>query len=979
MLRTLRAGHALAAVIALVPGLASTPASAIPYPAKIVGEAPWRLAPGEWPQSKSDIKADPDTRFGALPNGMRYAVRRQAVPAHQAALRLWFDVGSLQETDQQQGLAHFLEHMAFNGSKGVKENDMVKMLERLGLSFGGDTNASTNYGQTIYTLDLPQTDAQTVDTSLMLLREAAGNLTLDQGAVDRERGIVLSEERARDTPAYRVYKERLAFLLKGQRMPTRHPIGQVEVLKTAPASQLADFYQRFYRPERAVLIVVGDFDAADMEAKIRKLFGDWTAEGPAGVDPDLGQVAPRKSEAKLVVEPGAAPSLQIAWIAPPDLAPDTRAQRRRDIVEMLGFAVLNRRLAVIARSPEPPFISAGASRGDVSNSAEVTTVAVNTEPGRWREGLAAIEKEQRRAAQYGVRQDELEREITEIRAMLKASVAGAATRRPSELAGQILGSLDDQQVVTNPAQNLAFFEDVVKDLTAAEVSAGLKSAFTGSGPLLFMASPTPIEGGEAALLAELAASQKVAVTPPVAQAQLTWPYESFGPPGKVVESRKVEDLGATFIRFANGVRLTVKPTTFRDDEVMVRVNIGDGLLDLPRDRPNPTWASGAFLEGGLKKITKDDMDRVLASKLYGAGFSVGEEAFVLSGGTRTGDLATQLQVLAAYAAEPGWRAEAFQRLKANSRTIHDQLESTDSGVLSRDLAQLLHAGDPRWAFPSREQLAQAKLEDLQGQIAPNLAEGPLEVVIVGDVTVEQATQAVASTFGALPPRPLQSQVGAEARKVAFPKPTAEPIQLTHKGRADQSIGYVAWPTADFWSDPKRARQTAILGEVMRLRLVEQLREAEGATYSPNIGYTHSLVWTGYGYMAASVEVPPEKLQPFFEAVSKIAADLRTNPISADELARAKNPRVEAIQRARVTNQYWLGELSFVQADPRRLDNTRTLIPEIQAVTVADVQRAAQAFLKDEAAFKLVVRPDPKGVETKQAATAPAVAAAAAAR
>lgn len=956
MLRTPRAGAALAAVIALVPGAFSAPANAIPYPAKIVGDAPWRLAPGAWPQSKSDIAADPDTRFGALPNGMRYAIRRQTIPPHQAALRLWLDAGSLQETDAQQGLAHFLEHMAFNGSKGVKENDMVKMLERLGLSFGGDTNASTNYGQTIYTLDLPQTDAQTVDTSLMLLREAAGNLTLDQAAVDRERGIVLSEERARDTPAYRIYKERLAFLLKGQRMPTRHPIGQVEVLKTAPAAQLADFYRRYYRPERAVLVAVGDFDPAGMEAKIRKLFGDWKGDGAPGTDPDLGQVAVRGTEAKVVVEPGAALSLQIAWVSPPDLAPDTGARRRRDMIEMLGFAVLNRRLSVIARAPDPPFISAGASRGDISNSAEVTTVAVNTEPGRWREGLAAVEKEQRRAAQFGVRQEELDREIEEVRAVLKASVAGAATRRPAEFAAQILASLDDQEVVTSPAQNLAFFETVVKDLKAADVSAALKAAFSGSGPLLFMATPQPVEGGEQALLAEFAASRKVAVTPPAAQAQLTWPYERFGPPGQVVETRRAEDLGAAFIRFANGVRLTVKPTTFRDDEVLVRVNVGDGMLDLSPDRPSSAWASGAFLEGGLQKITKDDMDRVLASKLYGAGFSVGEEAFVLSGGTRTNDLPTQLQVLAAYASEPGWRAEAFQRLKANSRTIHDQLESTDSGVLSRELNRLLHNGDPRWAFPSREQIASARLEDLQGQIAPNLANGPLEVVIVGDVTVEQATQAVAATFGALAPRPLQPSIGPEARKVSFPAANAEPIVLTHKGRADQSIGYIAWPTADFWSDPKRARETAILGEVMRLRLIEQLREAEGATYSPNLGYTHSLVWTGYGYMAASVEVPPEKLQPFFDAVKKIAADLRTKEVSADELARAKKPRIENINRARVTNQYWLSELSGVQADPRRLDNTRSLIPQTEAVTAADVKRVAETFLKDETAFRLIVRP-----------------------
>jgi zinc protease len=350
---------------------------------------------------------------------------------------------------------------------------------------------------------------------------------------------------------------------------------------------------------------------------------------------------------------------------------------------------------------------------------------------------------------------------------------------------------------------------------------------------------------------------------------------------------------------------------------------------------------------------------VLASKVYGARFGIGDDAFILSGGTRTDDLPTQLQVLAAYLAEPGWRPEAFQRLLGAGKTIHDQYESTDSGVLGRDLGGLLHDGDRRWTFPSRQEIAQAKLEDLQGQIVPNLASGPVEVVIVGDTTVEKATEAVARTFGALPARPAPKPAPDSQRKVGFPEGVATPVALTHKGRADQAIGYMAWPTADYWSNPQRARETAVMGEVMRLRLTDELREAQGATYSPSVGYNHSLVWTGWGYMSASVEVPPEKLPEFFSDVQKIAADLRAKEVSADELARAKKPRIEAIQRARVTNQYWLSELSGAQADARRLDTIRQVIPGTERVSVADVKRVAETFLKDDKAYKLVVKPQAK--------------------
>jgi len=958
MIRSLRASLALAAALSLSTSSIAL-AVGLPHLPKFGAQAPTtlpKLAPGQWPQARSDVRADPDIRFGALPNGMRYAIKRQAIPAGQAALRLRFDAGSLMETDAQQGLAHFLEHMAFNGSKAVPEGEMVKILERHGLAFGADTNASTNFDQTIYKLDLPKTDEDTVDTSLKLLREAASELTIAQASVDRERGVVLSEERASDSPAYRVFKSRLEYLLAGQRMPNREPIGKVDVLQTAPAGLIADFYRHYYRPERAVLVAVGDFDPAAMEAKIKARFGDWKANGPAGPEPDLGKVKPRKTEAKLLVEPGAPLSLQVTWVRPPDLRPDTLAKRRADLIDQLGFAVLNRRLSALGRSPQPPFLGAVAFKTDQGHSAEVTMLNLVAQADSWREALAAVDQEERRAVQYGVRQDELDREIAEVRASAQAAVAGAATRRPAQIADEIVGTLADQEVVTSPADDLAFFEATVKGLKADTVSSALKAAFAGEGPLIFMSSPKPVPGGDKALLDEYASTRKVAVAAPTAPHEVAWPYSSFGDPGKVVATKEVTDLDTVFVTFANGVRLTVKPTKFRDDEVLVRVNIGDGLQDLPKDRQSLAWFANAFIEGGLKQIDNEDTERVLASKVYGARFSVGEDAFALSGSTRTDDLPTELQVLTAYVADPGWRGEAFKRQQNAGKTVHDQLEGTDGGVMSRELSGVLHGGDRRFTFPSREDIAKAQLADLQAQIAPHLASDPIEVVIVGDVTVEKAIDAVSRTFGALPARNPSAPPAVAQRQVSFPAATAKPLDFTHKGRADQSIGYVAWPTNDLWANPQQALETDILGEVMGLRLIDELREAQGVTYSPSVSYAHSPTWTGWGYLAASVEVPPAKLDGFFRDVAKIANDLKTTDITADELARAKKPRIDRLERSRVTNQYWLAELSGAQEDPRKLDFIRHIIPGTEKITAADVKHAAELVLKDDKAFRMEVTP-----------------------
>lgn len=943
------------------PSLPSLPkreasAPAVPEAPPLAGPKITDLKPGQWAQELSDIAPDPAWRFGVLPNGMRYALRKNATPPGQASVRLWFDAGSLMEADDQQGLAHFLEHMAFNGSKNVPEGEMVKILERHGLAFGADTNAQTSFDETTYQLDLPKTDADTVDTSLMLLREAAGELTIAPEAVDRERGVVLSEERTRDTPGYRVAIATLSAQMEGQLPPKRIPIGKTEVLKTAPAQRIRDFYEAYYRPERAVLVAVGDFDVDAMEAKIKAKFGDWVGKGANGKNPDVGPVAKRGPTAKLIVEAGAPWSVQMTWTRKPDGLLETKALDERDMLENLAFAVVNRRMQALSRSAEPPFIAGGAFKGDQYGAVRISTFAATAQPTRWREALTALDAEQRRAVQYGVRQDELDREIASMRAGLVAAAAGEATQRTPSLANQLVGTVGDGEVITSPSQNLAFFDQLVKGLTADKVSAVLKSSFAGSGPLVVIAAPSSIEGGEPAILKAYDEIKSQPVTPPAAPGVTVWPYSSFGPTGKVAEQKDVTDLDAVFVRFENGVKLTVKPTKFRDDQVLVKVRTGRGLLDMPSDKQSPLWSGSSFIEGGLKQISAQDMERVLTGKIWNAALGVEDDAFVLNGRTRPEDLSTELQVLAAFATEPGWRPEAFNRIKTAYGTVHDQLQSTTGGIFNRDLGGLMHGGDQRWTFPSREQIASSSLSELRSVVDNPLTKGEIEIVIVGDTTVDKAVAAVADTFGALPARPGDPPLpGAE--KAPFPAPSAQPVLRTHKGRADQAALFMAWRTDDLFSNLQRSRDVSILGQVVQLRLIDELREKQGATYSPNASSTASVTFKNWGYLGVSMEVPPEKLDDVVASIRKIAADLRDKPISDDELERAKKPRIDQIEKARVTNEYWLSALSGAQNDPRLLDATRSVLAGLARVTPADVQKAAKTYLGDDQSWLLLVKPE----------------------
>lgn len=931
---------------------AAPPAATEQTPAQ---QAPIAQAP-EWPQASSDVPADEDVIFGRLPNGMRYAIMRNATPPEQVSLRLHIRAGSLMEREDQLGLAHFMEHMAFNGSTNFPEGELIRTLERLGLAFGPDTNAFTSFDQTVYQLDLPRAEDDILNTAFQVFRDMAGEATLTAEAIDRERGIVISEERTRDTPGLRAARARYAFLMPGQLLPDRFPIGDTTILSTAPRERFAEFYAAYYRPERATLVAVGDFDPAEIEARIQAAFSDWTNLAPDGPEPDRGQPAERGTEARIFVDPGAQSSLQIAWTNPPDLESDHLENRRLDMIRSLGFAVLNRRLTRLARSEAPPFVSASAGRSTDYDSIDTTSIYASVRPGQWPAALSALEQEQRRIVQFGITEAELRRVITERRTAFDTYLAGAGTRRTPALANSLVATAHSDTVFTAPQTDFLIFESVIDGLTAEEVSAALAQAFEGQGPLLFLTSPAAIEGAEAAVMGVLAESLAQTVVEAVADDAPEWPYTDFGAPSAVEDQHDILDLNATVVRFANGVRLVVKPTNFRNDQVLIAVNVGGGTASLPADAPSLTWASGsALIEGGLARLTTEQLQEALAANVYRSTFSNTEDSFRLSGATRPADFLVQMQVLAAYLSDPAWRPEAFERIRGVYAQAFDQIRATPGGVFSREATAMLRSGDARWSFPTPEQVQNARLEDLRALLTDRLAAGPIEVTVVGDVSVETAVAVVGATFGALPPRADEDERHLDVR---FPAPTAEPVRLDHAGRADQAMAFVAWPAPDFREDVREARLARLLADVMRLRLLEELRENQAVTYSPSANATASRAFPGYGYISASIEAPPDRLDGFFADVDAIAADLAATPIDADELDRARRPRLEQLYRSRSTNEFWLSELQGLTLDETgRLAQIRSAAADMERVTPADILRAAQTYLRPDAAWRVTVTPE----------------------
>jgi len=906
-------------------------------------------------QAASDIPADSNVRFGTLPNGMQYAVMRNATPPGQASFRLRIDAGSLMENEDQLGLAHFMEHMAFNGTTNIPENDLLRILERLGLAFGADTNASTGFDQTLYMLELPRTNDETVDASLRIMREQVSEALMAADAVDAERGVIEGEERLRNTPGLRSIKAQLALLAPGQRISQRMPIGDLNIIRNAPRERFVEFYEAYYRPSRATFVAVGDFDVDVMEAKIRAAFESWEPKAADGPEPDLGTVAPRQPETRILVEPGIQSNIQLNWTKAPDLDPDTVAERRDNLITNLGLAVLNRRLGEISRGDNPPFTSASGGSSTLVDSLEIASVSASFNPGGWKAALESIEQEQRRLVQYGVTDAELQREITDYRTALENAVAGAATRRTPALANGIAGAVNGRVVFTSPQTNLDLFNAAVNGLTAAQVNASLQTVFTGGGPLALVVTPVEIEGGEAAVTAALQASRQVPVAAPAAQAALEWPYTQFGAAGTVAERREIAEVGATVVTFANGVRLTVKPTDFRDEQILVSVHTGIGEQGLPTDRSTPQALAPAYVvSGGLGRLTFDELNRVLNGHVYSAGFSVGSDSYSFSGATRPADLGLELQVLTAYLTDPGFRPAPFQQIKGLFPQIVAQQMATPGGAFQVQASGLLASGDKRESFPTAEEVAAWTIDDAKAGITAGLSTGPIDVVMVGDLTVDDAIAAVAPTLGALPRRGPDAQPAPGATELRFPAGTPEPVRLTHNGPAEQTLAYIAWPTTDAVADRTEARRVSVMTEVLKLRVLEEIREKQALAYSPGTGSSASDTYRGYGSVSIRAEIAADKVDPFYAAVQEIVASMKNAPPSEDELNRARLPVIEALRRSQASNEYWLAQLSDVAGTPTDVEQTLTHISDLESVTPADVQALARQYLRDDTAWKAIV-------------------------
>jgi zinc protease len=911
---------------------------------------------GSWPHTGSDLKPDPAITFGALPNGVRYAVMPNPEPPDRISLRLYFDSGSLMENDDQQGLAHFTEHMAFNGTKNFPAGEMVEYFQRLGMSFGGDTNAHTSFKETVYKLELPKPDETMLRDGLRLFRDYADGILFGDDEIDKERGVILSEKRTRDSVESRTMEAGLRFALPDALISRRMPIGTQEVIDQAKRDRFVSYYDKYYTSDRMVVVATGAVTAEKVVPLIEGYFASLKMPETAVPDPDLGSVSLGRGVIAMLHSESEASStdISIETMQPYEKEKDTKEARLKDLRLSVANAIISQRLSILAKKEGAPFMSGNAYATNFLDFVRYAGVQMTCKPEQWEDALRVGEQELRKALVHGFTDAELKEMKAHLRNAYEQAEKSAETRQSRGLADSLVSEIAGGQVSTSPADDLAVFNELIDQITTDHCVEALRKLWKTSDIQVFVAGNLTMEKPEEKILAVYKASKEVEVTAPEEKEDAVWAYTDFGKSGAVVSTETDNELGITRIRFANNVRLNLKKTDFEKNSIRIGARIGGGQLTLPMEKRGlDALASSIYDLGGLEAHSVDDLERILAGKTVGSSFSVGEDAFFLGGRTNMDDFLLQCQLMVASLTKPGYRDEAMRQFEQGIDPLYTQLEHTPMGVYQKEIDPFLKGGDPRFGFPDKAELIKLTVEDVKAWLTKPLAEDYLEIGIVGDFEEEKILEAVAATFGALPKRAETKPDYAEARKLTFPEAGATK-SVDFVSEIPKAITAVFWKTADM-SDIALARRLNVLGSVFGDRLRLKVREELGETYSPYARNVSSDVFKGYGYLFALLTIDPKQAEPLVGIVEKLGTDLGGGEVGEDELERALKPLLTSIDQQLRSNTYWLQTVVLdCQERPEKLAWAKSMKSDYQSVTAAEVTALAKEYLKSGLAVKATV-------------------------
>ncbi len=924
---------------------AAPPATTAPKPA----QTPW-LYEG------SDVPVDTSWTFGVLPNGLRYAVKRNAVPAGQVSIRVRIDAGALHENDDEQGYAHLMEHLTFRGSTFVPDGESKRIWQRLGVSFGSDSNAQTTATETVYKLDLPNSQPASLDESFKILAGMMRQPLITESSLKAERAIVLAELREGESAQMKFGDAMRAHFFQGQQMGKRSTIGTPESLQAATAEKLAAFHARWYRPDKAVVVVAGDATPEKLAELVKQHFGGWIAIGPPAPQPDFGKPVAGGKVADVLADPTLPTQVSIAYLRPWVQKNDTIAYNQQLLVDALAQQIINRRLEAAARQGGS-FLYAQVEQQDVSRSADATLVSVGPLGNDWAKAVRDVRGVIADATTTAPSVVDIEREKKLFANALRTSLDSYPFEAAAKQADDITRAVDIRETVAAPKTVVEVFDGMNGQFTPERLLASTRKLFAGTQVRVMLSAPAAPADAKAKLAAALTAPVARNAKVRLAQTNLSLDaLPKLGPAGTIRSEDRVEKYELERIEFSNGIRALLSPNKAESGQIRMVVRFGKGYQGVSPAKPNLLWAGQFVLgENGIGKLSSTQIDQMINGRRIELSFGIDSDAFQFTSTTRPEDLPDQLKLIATKLEYPGWDPAPVARARALAKQGYDAQEMSAMAVLQRDLEYLLSSKDPRWKSPDPAEIAKMTPKAFQAFWQPLLQTGPVEVAIFGDFDRDKTVTALQQTFGAMKRRP-DSPPAPGALTKTFPAPVAAMTRLTHKGSGDQAAVVVAWPTGGGLDRITESRQLEVLAAVFRDRLFEKFRAEQAVSYSPDMANNWPETFESGGYLMAYSQVRPQDVNRFLDFAQEVATDMSTNLVTTDELQRAIEPMKQSVERASSGNTFWLGQLKGASYNPKRIQVLGHLLSDFTQTNAATLQALAKKYFRADTAWKLTVMP-----------------------
>ena len=891
------------------------------------------------------LPLDPAVRTGTLSNGLKFYIRKNARPEKRVSLRLAVKAGSLEESDDQLGLAHLIEHMAFNGSEHFKSGEVFSYFERVGARLGPHVNASTSFDETIYMLELPTDQGEVVAKGLTALADFAGGLTFDPKEVDKERGVVIEEWRGGLGAGSRIRDKQIPIIFYNSRYAARLPIGKPEIIRSAPVARLRAFYDTWYRPERMAVIAVGDIDPAAIEASVKATFSPLRDRAKAAPVPHGRVTIKHPLLVSVVTDPEVTRSnVQVLRKRP--RASDLRvSDYRRELIERMAQMMLNDRLSDIARKPDAKFLGAGVGDQSISPDVDGFVISVSASEGKIEEGMNAAAVEAKRARDFGFNQSELDRAKKSLEASYERAYAERDKSESQGFAQELLSLF----LQNEPAPGIAYEHELVKQLlptiTTAEVSAMMRTLMNDDGRVILSTAPQK-DGlpppSEAGLRASLAAAEAAPVTAWSDAATTRALVENKPAPSAVTSRREIPEVGVTVVKFANGVEAWLKPTTFKNDQVLFSLTSpGGASLAPPENFDEAALATNYVRSSGAGGLKARDLEKLLAGKIANASPFVSLSSHGLSGSASPADLETGLQLLYQNFVAPGDDPEQFDVLKRQLQAAIANRGRAPGQVFAEKLEQI-NTSNHYTAQPlTAERIAsldRQKMLAFYKQRFSNAAD--FTFFMVGAFRVDEAVPLIAQYVGSLP---STGRATAEAKDVGIHFPGTqirEKVEMGREPRSSVVMSFYAEPS----SDPVEAENLAEATTVLDIALRDALREELSQTYTVSVSQSGpGLPQRGGGNIAVSFGAAPENVPSMIDRVLAEIRKLQQEGPSADLTNRAKEAAKRNYETSLQQNGYWMGRLQAVHLfgrDPKEILTRGARIDAVTSKTLQDVFQKA---------------------------------------